>query len=155
MELLTGDYKVTLDEKGRISLPAQLRKILGEAELTLTQNDYENCLWLFPAEEYKEKLMQYSKNTNLLTKRDRDFRRRLFNSHPIEIDKVGRIPIVQNYRDFAGLIKDCIVLGQGEYIEIWDEERYRRYLLDSKEDFVAVSEELGSKLKNSGGAKEE
>jgi len=154
MELLTGEYSVTLDEKGRISLPAQLRRILDDEKLTLTQCDYDSCLWLFPTSEYTDLLKQYSKNTNLLTKKDRDFRRRLFNSHPIEIDKAGRIPIIQGYRDFAGLTKDCVVLGQGDYIEIWDEERYRKYLSESKEDFFIASEELGSKLKNTVGANE-
>lgn len=155
MELLTGEYSVTLDEKGRISLPATLRRVLDEAKLTLTQCEFESCLWLFPTKEYEELLKQYKRNTNLLTKKDRDFRRRIFNSHSIEIDKAGRIPIVQGYRDFAGLTKDCVVLGQGDYIEIWDEEHYRKYLAESKDDFFTASEELGSKLKNNTGANED
>jgi DNA-binding transcriptional regulator/RsmH inhibitor MraZ len=43
-----------------------------------------------------------------------------------------------------------MVLGQGEYIEIWDDERYRLYLADSEDDYVAASEKLGNKLKNRG-----
>jgi MraZ protein len=155
MECLTGEFNVKLDEEGRISLPATLRRVLDEAKLTLTQCNYENCLWLFPTKEYTELLKQYSRNTNLLAKKDRDFRRRLFNSHSIEIDKAGRIPIIQGYREFAGLVKDCIVLGQGDYIEIWDEECYRKYLTESKDDFFTASEELGSKLKNYTGVNEE
>jgi MraZ protein len=151
MEMITGEFYVTLDEKGRISLPATLRRILDEEKLTLTQCNYENCLWLISTKEYTDKLKQYIRNTNLLTKKDRDFRRRLFNSHSVEIDKAGRIPIVQGYRDFAGLVKDCIVLGQGDYIEIWDVERYRKYLVDSNDNFITASEELGSKLKNDEG----
>ncbi|MCL2722577.1 MAG: division/cell wall cluster transcriptional repressor MraZ [Treponema sp.] len=154
MELLTGEYTVTLDEKGRISLPASLRRILDDSQLTITQCDYENCLWLFPTNVYMELLTQYSKNTNLLSKKDRDFRRRIFNSHSIEIDKAGRIPVTQGYREFAGLSKDCVVLGQGEYIEIWDKDRYQKCLSDSKDDFFTASEELGSKLKNNTGSGE-
>ena len=101
-----------------------------------------------------ELLKQYSKNTNLLSKKDRDFRRRIFNSHSIEIDKAGRIPVTQGYREFAGLSKDCVVLGQGEYIEIWDKDRYQKCLNDSKDDFFTASEELGSKLKNNTGSAE-
>ncbi|MCL2758972.1 MAG: division/cell wall cluster transcriptional repressor MraZ [Treponema sp.] len=154
MELLTGEYNATLDEKGRVSLPAQLRRILDDSQLTITQCDYENCLWLFPTSVYMELLTQYSKNTNLLSKKDRDFRRRIFNSHSIEIDKAGRIPITQSYREFAGLSKDCVILAQGEYIEIWDEERYQKCLTESKNDFFTASEELGSKLKNNTGSGE-
>jgi len=149
MELLTGEFKTTLDEKGRISLPASLRRVLNEEKLILTQNNYDNCLWLFPVGEYKAKLNTYKENTNLLSKKDRDFRRRFFNSHEVEIDKAGRLLIIQNFREFAGLVKECVILGQGEYIEIWDEESYHRCMEDSREDFIAVSEELGDKLKNS------
>ena len=151
MELLIGEFKATLDEKGRICLPASLRRVLNEEKLILTQNYYDNCLWLFPVEEYKAKLKTYQENTNLLSKKDRDFRRRFFNSQEVEIDKAGRIPIFQNYREYAGLNKDCVFLAQGEYIEIWDEERYNTCLEDSKDDFVAVSEEMSEKLKKTGG----
>jgi MraZ protein len=152
MELLTGEFNVTLDEKGRISLPANLRRVLYEAKLTLTQCDYENCLWLFPTNNYTALLKDIGQNTNILTVKDRALRRRIFNSHEIEIDKAGRIPIVQSFRIFAGLSKNCVVLGQGDYIEIWDEEKYHKYLEESKNDFLAASEELGTKLKNTAGA---
>jgi MraZ protein len=153
MEMLTGEFNVTLDEKGRISLPAGLRKVLDETKLTITQCEYENCLWVFPTNEYTALLKEVGQNTHILGKKDRAFRRRIFNSHEIEIDKAGRIPIVQSFRTFAGLTKECVVLGQGEYIEIWDESNYRKYLEESKDDFITASEELGSKLKNSEGDK--
>jgi MraZ protein len=155
VERLKGQFEVTLDEKGRISLPAALRKVLGDAELTLKPCDYEECLWLFPTSVYQEMLAEYSKNTNILSKKDRDFRRRLFNSQDVEIDKAGRIPIPQTYREFAVLTKDCLVFGQGDYIEIWDKEKYHQYYSESKEDFVSVSEELAGKLKNNGGVSQE
>jgi MraZ protein len=150
VERLTGQFEVTLDEKGRISLPANLRRVLGDEKLTLNPCNYDDmCLWLFPANIYQEMLAELSENTSILSKRDRALRRRLFNSQPVEIDKAGRIPIPQVYRDFAGLNKDCLVLGQGDYIEIWDKEEYNKYFSESKEDFISVSEEIGSKLKNS------
>ncbi|MCL2180454.1 MAG: division/cell wall cluster transcriptional repressor MraZ [Treponema sp.] len=155
MDVLTGRHNVTLDEKGRISLPAPLRRVLDDSKLTLTQCDYDNCLWLFPTDVYMDLLKKYSANTNMLSKKDRDFRRRIFDSHPLEIDKAGRIPIVQEYREFAGLNKDCVVLGQGDYIEIWDKERYQKNISDSKEDFFAVCEEMGTKLKANSGVNAE
>jgi MraZ protein len=155
VEKLTGQFEVTLDEKGRISLPAALRRVLGDAALTLNPCDFDDCLWLFPANVYQAMLSDYSENTNILSKKDRDFRRRLFNSQDVEIDKAGRIPIPQTYREFANLTKECLVLGQGEYIEIWDKEKYNKYYSESKDDFISVSEEIGSKLKNSKGGNKE
>ncbi|MDR0300832.1 MAG: division/cell wall cluster transcriptional repressor MraZ [Treponema sp.] len=149
VEKLTGQFDVTLDEKGRISLPAALRRVLGDEKITLNPCALDDCLWLFPTSVYNDMLAEYSRNTNPLSKKDRDFRRRLFNSQDVEIDKAGRIQIPQNYRDFASLSKDCLVMGQGEYIEIWDREKYLKYYSESKEDFISVSEEIGSKLKSS------
>jgi len=154
VDRLTGQFDVTLDEKGRISLPAALRKVLGDAELTLNPCDYEKCLWLFPTTVYNEMLAEYSKNTNILSRKDRAFRRRLFNSQPVEIDKAGRIQIPQTYREFAELNKDCLVIGAGDNIEIWDKEKYLKYYSESNDDFISVSEEISNKLKNKGGTEE-
>ena len=151
MELLTGEFKVTLDEKGRISLPAHLRRILNDEKLTITQCK-DNCLWLFPTNEYTDLLKNVQNSTNPLNRDDRLVRRQLFNSLPIEIDKAGRIPVVQGYREFAGLTKDCVVLGQGEYIEIWAQDRYDAFLETSDEDIVAASEKLGNTLKGKRGS---
>jgi MraZ protein len=155
--MLTGQFEVTLDEKGRISLPAALRRVLGDEKLTLNPCDFEKdkCLWLFPTNEYQEMLGEYESNTHILSSKDRDFRRRLFNSQPVEIDKAGRIPIPQVYRESAKLTKDCLVLGLGKYIEIWDKEEFYKYSSQSKEDFISVSEEIGNKLKGSRGGRQE
>ena len=148
MELLTGEFKVTLDEKGRVSLPAHLRRILNETSLTITQCNQDSCLQLYPAGEYNNLLKDVLANTNPLSREDRDIKRRLFNSIPVDIDKAGRIPIIQSYREFAGLNKDCVVLGQGNYIEIWDAERYEKKLSASEDDYAAASEKLGNIIKN-------
>jgi len=150
-EILTGQFEVTLDEKGRISLPVALRKILGDVELTIKPCDFEDCLWLIPTSVYQEMLAQYNKMTSVLSKKDREFRRRLYNSQAVEIDKAGRIAIPQSYRISANLNKDCLVFGQGELIEIWDREKYLQNYSESKDDFVSVSEEIANKLKNSNG----
>jgi len=153
MTLFTGEFKATLDEKGRISLPAHLRRLLNESELYITQS-VDNCLWLHPASEYSELLRDIKDSTNRFSKKDRDIRRRFFNSHCVEIDKAGRIPIPQNYREIAGLSKECMILGQGEYIEVWDEGRYNQYLVDSDDEFNAASEELSDTLKRKRGIKD-
>jgi MraZ protein len=148
---LTGEYKVTLDEKGRISLPANLRKILDEKSLFLTESA-DNCLWLYPSGEWKEMLKTIMDNTDPFSANYRTIRRRIVGpSQEVEIDKAGRIPVAQSLRDFAGLSKDCVVLGQVEYIEIWAEEKYRAYKTASNEELVAGSEELSGILKRKRG----
>ena len=150
--LLTGEFKVTLDEKGRISLPASLRKDLNETSLCLTKGE-DNCLWLFPSSKWEELVSTAIKeNTDPFSKMDRSLLRRLIGpSQSVEIDKVGRIPIIQSLREWAGLSRDCMVLGQIDYIEIWDENRYQQYLADTDEEFIAASENLSNRIKRKRG----
>ena len=151
MSYLTGEFRVTLDEKGRISLPASLRKILDEKSLFLTEST-DNCLWLYPSGEWKEMLKNIMDNTDPFSAKSRHIRRHIIGpSQEVEIDKAGRIPVAQSLRDFAGLLKDCVVLGQVEYIEIWAEEKYRAYKEASNEELIAGSEELSGIIRRKRG----
>ena len=148
---LTGEFKVTLDEKGRISLPALLRRCLNESNLFLTEGS-ENCLWLYPGSQWNDMINTIMKNTDPFSKKDRNLRRRIIGpSQEVEIDKAGRIPIAVSLREFAGLSKDCVVLGQVDYIEIWDEECYKKFLNDSNDEYNTASEELSISLKKQRG----
>jgi MraZ protein len=72
-------------------------------------------------------------------------RRRIIGSaQEVEIDKAGRIAIPQSLRDFAGLSKDCVILGQLDYMEIWNIDRYRNYTSSTEAEFRMSFEELGS-----------
>ncbi|MDR2433641.1 MAG: division/cell wall cluster transcriptional repressor MraZ [Treponema sp.] len=147
MESLTGEFKITLDDKGRLSLPARLRNALTGTNLFLTQG-MDDCLWLYPSNEWKEMLKTIMDTTNPFSAKSRNIRRRLIGpSQEVEIDKAGRIPVAQTLREFAGLNRECVVLGQFDYIEIWAEDRYRAYLEAHKEEFISGSEELGDILK--------
>ena len=121
MELLTGEYRNTLDEKGRILFPAKLRnELFGESEkniLIVTQS-FDRCLWLLrsliaPAQE-------------------------------VELDKAGRLSIPQSLREYAGLSKDCIILGINRYMELWDSESYKSYLEENEQDLKDAAEALST-----------
>ena len=154
-DMLYGQSDVTLDEKGRISLPVSLRKVLGDAKLIIKPSDYDNekSLWLFPETDYKVMLEDYKNDYNkrerITSKKHREFSRRYFNFKDVEIDKAGRIAIYQEYREYANLSKDCLVLGVGDYIEIWDKETYRKHYSESNEAFISASEEISNKAQES------
>ena len=154
IEQLTGEYNATLDEKGRISLPALLRRGLNETTVYLTKGG-EEYLALYPSHKWNETISTIMKNTNQFSAKDRNFRRRFIGpSQEVEIDKAGRIPISQRLREFAGLSKDCVFVGQVDYIEIWAEDRYRAYIDASDEEYAAASEELSNTLKSKRGSGE-
>ncbi len=143
MELLTGEFRNTLDEKGRLSLPAKLRGELPGNVLVVTQG-IDSCLWLFPPEQWKALSAKLLEQTSLFHARARLIQRRILApSQEMEIDKAGRVAIPQALREFAGLSKDCVILGITKYIEIWDAEAYRKYLEANESEFLAAAEELG------------
>ena len=69
-------------------------------------------------------------------------RRLIAPAQEVEFDKSGRISIPQSLREYAGLSKDCVVLGINKYIELWDSGAYEKYLSENEEDFLAAAEGL-------------
>jgi MraZ protein len=144
MDLLIGEFNNTLDDKGRVSLPSRFRSILPGNRVFLTQGG-EDCIWVCPPEFWEDLLQKVLNSTSIFKASSRVVRRRIIGpAQEVEIDKAGRIAIPQSLRDFAGLSKDCIVLGQLDYMEIWNIDRYRSYKGSTEAEFRMSFEELGS-----------
>ena len=62
----------------------------------------------------------------------------------VELDKAGRLSIPQSLRDYAGLTKDCIILGINRYMELWDAQSYGEYLEENEEDLKDAAEALSN-----------
>jgi len=154
--MLSGEFNVILDERSRITLPAQLRKDLDGASVVITKGE-DNCLWLYTSAKWEELIGSAIKeNTDPFSKKDRRVLRKFIGpSQTVEIDKAGRILVTESLREYASISKDCVVLGQIDYIEIWDEGRYREYCNEDNEDnaneFDAASEELSMRIKRKRG----
>ena len=124
--MLRGATKVTLDAKGRLAIPTRYRERIAsrcDGQLVVTV-DKDYCLLLYPLpdwEEIERKLMR-------LPSLDRRARRlqRLMVGHAteVEVDGHGRILLSRELREFAGLGKQAVLLGQGNRFELWDEERW-------------------------------
>ncbi len=143
MSILTGEFRNTLDEKGRLSLPARMRSELPGMELVLTQG-VDQCLWLFPPQQWHELSQKLMASTSLFQAKSRLVQRRIIApAQEVEIDRLGRISIPQSLREWAGLSRECVILGISKYIEIWSADEYRKYLEDNKDEFLSAAEELG------------
>jgi MraZ protein len=149
---LSGEFNVLLDEKFRITLPVQLRKEMDVTSVKVTKGN-DNCLWLYTLEKWKELFEDTFKDiTNPFSKKNRRaLRKYIAPSQTLEIDKAGRILIPDNLRTYAGVLKDCVVVGLMDYVEIWDADRYRAYCDEDNEDnaneFDEASEELSQIIK--------
>lgn len=141
--MITGEFRVSLDDKGRILVPSKVRSEVDGVGLVVTRG-IDPCLWLFPEPEWKRIAGNLMDSTSLFQARARLIQRRIIApAQETEFDKAGRINIPPSLREYAGLKKECIVLGIESYLEIWDEEAYRTYWEENEAEFQAAAEELG------------
>lgn len=145
MNLLTGEYKNTLDDKGRFLFPAKLRSALSSNVLIVTQAIVDHCLWLFTPEEWEKISSKLMDNASPFSAKNRLIMRSFISpAQEIEFDKAGRLSIPQSLREYASLSKDCIVLGVNKYLELWDSSSYNAYLSENEANLLEASEELNS-----------
>lgn len=144
--MITGEFRCSLDEKGRLLIPARIRAEVAGYVLILTRG-VENCLWLFPPEEWKTFSENLIGSTSLFQEKARLIQRRMIApAQETEIDKAGRIVIPQTLREYAALQKECLILGLKKYIEIWSETAYQSYLEQNEAKFKEAAEELGGRI---------
>lgn len=145
--MIIGEYRISLDEKGRIMIPARIRSDIAGNLLIITRG-IDQCLWLFPPDEWKLISDKLLATTSIFQEKARMMHRRFIApAQEVEIDKAGRIMVPTTLRSYGGLKKDCIIMGMLNHLEIWDEEFYRGYWEDKEEDFQQAAEEIGEKFK--------
>ena len=138
--LLLGTYSPRLDDKGRMFLPAKFRDKLT-AGLVMTRGQ-ERCLYVFPMAEF-ERMAQEMNATPVTNRAVRNFQRVLLSGASDEIpDKQGRVTIPAVLRDYAGLTKDCTVIGTGNRIEVWDTEAWNEFLAATEDEFAEQGQEV-------------
>ncbi len=138
--MFLGTHAPRLDDKGRIFLPAKFRDELAGG-LVITKGQ-ERCLYVWPMEEFG-RLTESMRNAPVTAKPTRDYMRVLFAGATDEIpDRQGRVTIPPALRDYAGLARDCIVIGANTRVEIWDAQAWESYLNEQEPRFSDLSEEV-------------
>jgi len=145
--ILSGQFEVTIDDTGRINLPRRLRFL--ENDKVIITKGADPCLWMYIAEDWKDELKKIVELTNPYSAQDRDIRRRFIGpAHETEVDKQGRILISSHLREFAGLSKDCLIVGLYNYIEIWEPNKYKAYQV-SEDEIIKRTEDFSGRMKGS------
>jgi len=115
--MFLGQFQHSLDEKGRLMIPARYRELLA-AGAFITQG-FDKCLMVM-TEVYFQQVYDRINAMNLADPTARLLRRLILsNAYPVEVDKVGRILVPQNLRQVIALESEAILAGQGEYFEVW------------------------------------
>ena len=138
--MFLGTHSPRLDDKGRMFLPAKYREDLADG-VVITKGQ-ERCLYVFPAEEFA-RITEALRAATDTAKAVRDYSRVFFASASDEApDKQGRVTIPQGLRDYAGLQRECVVIGANTRLEIWDSAAWTAYLANQEDAFSAASEEV-------------
>ena len=115
--MFLGTYQHSLDDKGRIIVPARFRDDLAEGGFVT--RGFDRCLMVMTL-DYFEAVYERINAMNLADPATRALRRLfLANAYSITPDKVGRINLPQDLREYSHIENDTFVVGQGEYFEIW------------------------------------
>jgi MraZ protein len=141
---LIGEYDCRLDPKGRIMLPAALkRQIPPESEdRFIMSRGFEKCLVIYPMNEWRIISEDLNKLNQYVTK-NRNFRR-YFQRGAVEIklDGNNRLLLPKNLLDYAAIEKDAVLFAYSNMIEVWDKNSYNNLLAIEPEDFAKLAEEV-------------
>lgn len=143
--MFKGRYEHLIDAKGRLSIPSRFRDTLSERyDSRLVVTTYDNCLIAYPLAEWQKledkiaTLPEFKKDTKAFL--------RFFYSSAADcaIDRLGRILLPQNLRDYAKLEKEVVLIGAFRYMEIWSKPLWEEAeKAASQDDIVSTLERLG------------
>ncbi|MDR2785063.1 MAG: division/cell wall cluster transcriptional repressor MraZ [Treponema sp.] len=143
MELKTGNYPTTLDDKGRVSIPVKLRdRYSGELVITWGMKP---CAWVMKPEIWDHVVGKLT-NSDLITEEERFLieHKYINQAQVVELDKAGRIPVPATIRRYARLTKECLVISAENRLEIWDEDFFFSFLEDNQDAVQTAMNKMGS-----------
>jgi MraZ protein len=139
--MFIGEYQATIDEKGRISVPAKFRTQL-KSKVVVTRG-LDSSLFLYTLDEWK-KLAEKLASLPISTANTRAFSRlMLAGAMDCEIDKQGRITLPMYLKDFAKINKRLVFAGLYNRIEIWSDELWQKYKAATEKESNQIAEQLG------------
>ncbi len=138
--MFLGTHAPRLDDKGRLILPAKFRDQLAKG--VVVTRGQERCLYLFGVEEF-ERIAEQLRQAPVTSKQARDYLRVFLSGASDEVpDRQGRITVPATLRTYAGLERDCAVIGAGQRVEIWDAAAWEAYLAQHEQSFAEQAEEV-------------
>lgn len=136
-----GTHIHTLDEKGRVSVPAAFRKQMTGETLYLNLG-MDGCLILYPHEKWHSVRKGLDSLSRSQSKQRYFIRRFARFLHPVSIDGQGRISIPAELLEQTGIRNEIVFLGQFDSIELWSPEKFREYSIQEEFSYEEAAETL-------------
>ena len=136
--MLLGEFQHNIDTKGRVSVPAKFREVLGDC--FYVTKGLGGCLWVFPESEWQLLLKKFSEMPIV---ESREIQRFFFaGATDAQPDAQGRILIPAPRRNYAGLDKNVTFLGVNTRVEVWDSDRWQQ--INESFDEAAIAEKMAA-----------
>jgi MraZ protein len=142
-----GSFHYTVDNKGRINIPAKMRKNLApeaNSAFVITRG-FEPCIFVYPNDEWAKRETELGKlqQTN---PQDRFFTRMLLQyATDAELDGQYRIVLPKDLMQYANIQSEVFILGAFDRIEVWNPEEYKKYCDAQQEDYLTVASKVFEK----------
>jgi len=140
-----GTFNHNLDDKSRCTLPSKFREKLG-TKVYVTKG-FDHCLNLYSEETFLKLVEKYA-TLDELTPEERQYRRMFFSSSSdYEIDKSGRITLSKDHLQRASIVKEVVLVGNNDHIEIWDRDHFNEIDKLQEDNFEANAIKIAASRK--------
>jgi MraZ protein len=139
-----GEYKHSIDRKGRLILPAKFREVCKESgiERFFLTRGLDKCIFMFSDDEWRIQEQKF-KNIPFTKQEARSFNRMFFAGAVDTIpDKQGRFIVPQYLKDYADIKRDTVIIGVSNRIEIWDRKSWTDFYANSSDSFEQIAENM-------------
>lgn len=143
---MTGEYRNTIDDKGRLMIPPKIREQLGSFDNLMLTKSVDDTLWLFTKEDFDaldrevnySPLASFNRNSRIINMMV------IAPAREVELDKTGRLTIPQLLREFAGLDPktECVIQGTKDKVEIMSAKKYDEYMIQYRDMLEGAGNEL-------------
>ncbi|MEE8163624.1 MAG: division/cell wall cluster transcriptional repressor MraZ [Anaerolineae bacterium] len=139
--MFSGEYEHTIDDKGRLTIPAKFRAKLAEG-LFVTRG-LDGCLFVLPPDAW-EALSEKVASLPLAQGSARLFSRMIYSGTECKLDKQGRILLPPPLREHADIESEVVVIGVNSRLEIWSKKRWQELITRMEEESGLIAEQLAS-----------
>ena len=139
-QMLMGEFHHNIDEKNRLVILSKFRNELGDT--FIVTRGLDGCLFVYSKDEWA-KITEKLKTLPFTQANARKFTRFLLSGAiEAELDKSGRVGITSHLIEYAGITKECVIIGANDRIEIWSKDSWDKFMSDNDEEFASIAENL-------------
>lgn len=138
--MLIGEYHHNIDDKGRLTIPSKFREEIGEK--FIVTRGLDNCLFVYSLVEW-EKIVSKLKTLPFTKKDARTFTRFFLSGATLcEFDKQGRINLANSLISYAGIQKECAIIGVNDRLEVWALDKFNNLMEENTDSLSDIAENL-------------